>query len=280
MSQPITTAIPTFILTPGGIIPTPYQASSLAAAVAHEPRGVYTVARTFHADHALLFDAHLDRLEESARLVDIPLHLDRDRLRAAMRDLLHQAGYPDAKFRLTVPGETPDQIYFAFERLNPVPEAILRQGAHVVTSPIVRENPVAKTTDWMVVRQPTFNSLPPGVYEAILVSKEGRVLEGLSSNFYGVLDGVLYTANEDVLGGITRKALLEILPEIVPVSLTALRQDDLPRLSDAMLTSSSRGVVPITRINHQPVGDGAVTPLVMAIKDRYDAWTEAHIEPI
>ncbi len=280
MAQPTTISIPTFILTPEGITPTPYQVSSLTAAVAHEPRGVYTVARTFHADHALLFDAHLDRLEESARLVNIPLRLDRDWLRAAMRDLLHQAGFPDVKFRLTVPRDTPDQIYFAFERLSPVPDAILRQGAHVITSPIVRENPVAKTTDWMVVRQPTFNNLPQGVYEAILVSKEGRVLEGLSSNFYGVLDGVLYTANEDILGGITRKALLEIMPEMLPVRLTALHQDDLPRLSDAMLTSSSRGVVPITRINHQPVGDGTVTPLITAIKDRYDAWTEAHIEPI
>jgi len=280
MAQQTTTSIPTFVLTPDGISTNPYQVSSLAAAVAHEPRGVYTVARTFHADHALLFDAHLDRLEESARLVNIPLKIDREWLRAAMRELLHQAGYPDAKFRLTVPRETPDLIYFAFERLNPVPEAIMRQGAHVITSPIVRENPVAKTTDWMIVRQPTFNNLPPGVYEAILVSKEGKVLEGLSSNFYGVLDGVLYTANEDVLGGITRKVLLEILPEIVPVHLTALHQDDLPRLSDAMLTSSSRGVVPITCINHQPVGGGSVTPLITAIKDRYDAWTEVHIEPI
>lgn len=280
MSQQITTSIPSFILTPDDLIPTPYRADSLAAAAAYEPRGVYTVARTFHGDEALLFDAHLDRLEESARLVDIPLRLDRARLREALRDLFHHAGYPDAKFRITIPRETPECCYLAFEELHPVPENLIRQGVHVITTPLVRENPVAKTTDWMIVRQSTVKSLPSGVYEAVLVSKTGKLLEGLSSNFYGVLDGILYTAGEGVLGGITRKALLEIVPEILPVKLVALHQNDVLHLSEAMMTSSSRGVVPITTINGQPVGNGSVGPLVIAIKARYDAWTEAHIEPI
>ncbi|NLF75879.1 MAG: hypothetical protein GX573_09275, partial [Chloroflexi bacterium] len=69
--------IPTVILTPNGLEPAPYSVQSLPEAVPYEPSGVYTVARTFHGDRALLFDAHLDRLEESARLVNIPLRLDR-----------------------------------------------------------------------------------------------------------------------------------------------------------------------------------------------------------
>ena len=59
--------IPTFILTPDGLIKTPYQVESLAAAVEHEPEGVYTTVRTFQRDHALLLSAHLDRLTESAQ---------------------------------------------------------------------------------------------------------------------------------------------------------------------------------------------------------------------
>lgn len=272
--------IPTYILTPAGLMPTPYQARSLTEAVRHEPRGVYTVARTFHGDHALLLDAHLDRLEQSALLVNIPLRLDRGRLRAALRELLRQAGYPDAKFRITVSYEHPDWLYFALEPFRPVPEAIMRQGAHVITTPLVRENPVVKTTDWMVVRQPAWDSLPPGVYEAILVGQGGRLLEGFSSNFYGVLDRVLRTAHDGVLAGITRKAILTIAPEVLPVEPLALHLSEVPRLAEAMLTSSGRGVVPITRIDGQPLGDGQVGPLVGALRARYDAWTEAHIEPI
>ncbi len=275
-----THAIPTRILTPEGLIPTPYVAQSLAQAVQYEPRGVYTVARTFHGDRALLLDSHLDRLEYSARLVDIPLSLNRARLRQALRSLLHEAAFPDAKFRVTIPRDHPDWMYLSIEQVQPVPEAILRDGAHLVTTPLVRENPAAKTTDWMMVRQPTAASLPDGVYEALLVDRDGYVLEGLSSNFYGVIAGVLHTAGTGVLEGITRRAIITISHDIVPVELTAVRTSDLPLLSEAMMTSSSRGVVPVTRIDGQPVGDGFVGPIVQALRERYNQWTDTHAEPI
>lgn len=275
-----TQTIPTCILTPDGLMPTPYQVRSLTEAVGCEPRGVYTVARTFHGDHALLFDAHLDRLEQSAHLVHIPLRLDRGRLRAALRELLRQAGYPDAKFRITVSYERPDWLYFALEPFRPVPEEIMRQGAHVVTAPLARENPVVKTTDWMIVRQPAWDSLPPGMYEAILVGQDGRLLEGFSSNFYGVLDGKLRTALDGVLAGITRRAILTIAPDVLPVEPVGVHLAEVPRLAEAMLTSSGRGVVPITRIDGQPVGDGQVGPVVSALRAGYEAWTETHLEPI
>jgi branched-chain amino acid aminotransferase len=276
----ISDSIPTCILAAGELAFTPYRVRSLSEAVAYEPRGVYTVARTFRGDQALLLDAHLDRLEQSARLVAIPLKLDRVSLRGALRDMLHRAGYPDAKFRITVPQNQPDCIYLGIEPYTPVAEPVMRLGAHVVTVPLVRQNPAVKTTEWMTIRKPTFDSLPPGVYEAILTAGDGRLLEGLSSNFYGILDGVLYTAGDDVLAGITRRAIFEFAPEILPVSLTALRQADLPRLSEAMLTSSSRGVVPITAIDGHPVGDGLVGPIVTHIRKDYDTWADAHSEPI
>ena len=275
-----TETIPTYILSPADLTPTPYQVRSLAEAVRHEPRGVYTVARTFRGDHALLFDAHLDRLEQSAHLVNIPLRLDRRRLRAALRELLQRAGYADAKFRITVPHEQPDWLYFALEPFRPVPARIMQEGAHVITAPLVRENPVVKTTDWMVVRQPAWDSLPLGVYEAVLVSEDGRLLEGFSSNFYGVLGGALRTTLDGVLAGITRKAMLTLAPDILPVELRAIHCSEVPRLTEAMLTSSGRGVVPITRIDGQPVGDGRVGPVVSALCAGYEAWTDAHLEPI
>ncbi len=274
------TPIPTLILTPGGVIPTPYRVPSLAAAISREPDGVYTVARTFFGDRALLLDAHLDRLEESARLSGIPLALDRARLRAALRDALHAAGFADAKFRITIPREDPSRLYLALEPFQPVPEAVRQEGAHVATLPIERANPAVKTTAWMTARQPSQDALPPGVYEGILRSADGRLLEGMSSNFYAVLDGALYTAGEGVLAGITRRAVLEIAAGMLPVRLEAPRSADSPRFEEAFITSSGRGVVPVTRIDGQPVASGAVGPITRELSARYDQWTEAHSAPI
>lgn len=273
-------AIPTRILTPDGLEPTPYRVTSLVAAIEYEPQGVYTVARTFHRDYVLLFDEHLDRLEESARLVGIPGDIDRPRLRAALRHMLRDAGFPDAKFRITLPRDCPDRIYLAAELFQPVPERAMREGVHVVTVPIARANPVAKTTEWMTERRPAYELLPPGAYEGIMVRADGALLEGLSSNFYGVLDGVLHTCMDDVLAGITRRAVLAVAPEVAPVVPKPVFREDIPRLSEAMLSSSGRGIVPITQIDEQPVGDGNVGPVMTALAARFAAWTEQHIAPL
>lgn len=272
--------IPTYVLTSDGLRPTDYRVSSLTESIEYEPRGVYTVARTFFGNRALLFDAHLDRLEQSSHLVDIPLVLDREKLRAALRELIQQAGYADTKLRITVPYEDANTLYLAIEPFVPVPEAIMQGGAHVITVPIMRENPDVKTTEWMSVRRPTYESLPPGVYEGVMVTAEGLVLEGLSSNVYGVLDGVLRTAGSGVLAGITRRAIYEFGPTVLPVVPEPLHVSNLPDLTEAILTSSGRGVVPITVINGNPVGDGQVGPIVQRLQQLYDEWTELHSEPI
>lgn len=273
-------AIPTYILRPDGLRPAPFTVHSLAEAVAYEPPGVYTVARTFRRCCTLLLDAHLDRLEESARLSGISLHLDRERLRAALRELIDMAGYVDSKFRITVPQDDSAALYLSLEPLQAIPEALYKHGVKVITVPIRRTNPVVKTTRWMQRRRSTYDTLPEGVYEGIMIDARGCLLEGLSSNFYGVLDSALHTARDGVLAGITRKAVFEIAPEVLPLVPTPVCQDNIPRLTEAMLTSSSRGVLPVTSIDGQLVGDGKVGPIISEICRRYDAWAEAHMEPL
>src|SRR5689334_25329694 len=98
-------------LTPAGLEPASYNANSLADAVQYEPHdGVYTLANTFNHGKVLKLDAHLDRLEDSARRVNIPLKLDRLALRKALWQTIQQSGYDDVRYRITVPHDTPDRI--------------------------------------------------------------------------------------------------------------------------------------------------------------------------
>ena len=238
--------IPTMILDGEALRPTEYQVGSLAEAVIYEPRGVYTVARTFHGDHALLLDAHLDRLEESARLSNIPLRLDRTRCGPPSAHCCARRASPRAAsaspFRRTI-----RRCCTAAEPLQQLDPALLSEGAAVITVPIRRENPAVKTTEWLATRRSAHSTLPEGIYEAIMQDERGCLLEGLSSNFYGVLDGTLHTAGDGVLAGITRRAVFEVAPQILPLSLEPVCREDMPALTEAMLTSSTRGVVPITR---------------------------------
>ena len=272
------TTIPICILTPAGVIDASYVASSLADAATKEPEGVYTVARTYHRHFALLINEHLDRLEQSAQLEHIAVKLDRDKLRQALRDLIEKSGYEESRFRLTIPRKTPDQVIISLEPHHPVPPEIIEHGARVITTHAARQNPSAKTTRWMAERRSTVEGLPPGIYEAILVSDGGNLLEGTSSNFYGILDGTLHTADEGVLKGIGRNALLRIAPEILPVALTPVHIEQIGKLSEALITSSGRGVVPVVEIDGHSLGIPG--PLTRRLREAYNAWAEAHLEMI
>lgn len=268
------------ILTPTGLQSADYIVDTLAEAVAFEPDGIYTVASTFDHDRVLLLDAHLDRMEESARLEGITLHLNREALRAALRTLIEQAGYPNSRFRITISRQDPTQIVLSVEPFAGVPMQVRQQGVAVATVPISRRNPRAKTNDWLEKRE-TIKSRIPDAYEGIIVNAKGELLEGMGSNFYAFRNGVLYTASDGlVLSGISRKIVQQVAPAVVPVVYQPICLPELATLDEAFLTSSSRGVVPIVRIDDILIGTGEVGPLTQQIQAAYDEWVTNHLEPL
>lgn len=268
------------ILTPDGLEPASYTADSLLDAARFEPAdGVYTISNTFEGTKALRLNAHLNRLEDSARQEGIPLALDRPRLRAALRQLINEAGYGDVRFRITVPGTDPTVLILSCEPFRPLPTATYEQGVRVVLiHGTTRHNPDAKTTDWMLDRQAIEASLPSGVFTGILVGDYGELLEGLSSNFYAIVDGELWTAGAGVLPGIARQIVLEVAPGVLPVRREAPLTADMQRMTEAFLTSASRGIVPIVQIDERILGAGTPGPLTHVLRERYQAWANAHLE--
>lgn len=276
--------MPCFIrlLTPDGLCPVSYTAVSLADAAAHEPRdGVYTITNTYNTFQVLKIDAHLDRLENSARLAGIALDLDRVRLRSALRQMIAEANFGDVRFRVTVSRTKPNQLIISLEPFTPQPPDVYTHGVRCVTvSSAERVTPAAKTTGWMHDRKAVEESLPPGIYTGLLLSKTGGILEGLSSNFYAVLHGTLHTAGKDVLPGIAQQIVLDVAPDVLPVSREAVNVVDIPRLEEAFITSSSRGIIPVVVIDSVRLGSGKPGSKTQALRERYNAWVDAHLEEL
>lgn len=273
---------PCFIrmLTPGGLQPVDYTADSLADAAQHEPQdGVYTITNTYDTFRVLKFDAHLDRLEDSARREQISLALDRPRLRSALRTMIAEAGYGDARFRITAAREQPDYLILSLEPFHPPAPEVYEQGVRCVTlADCTRPNPAAKSTGWMHERERF--ALPPGVYTGLLLDADGNILEGLSSNFYAVLDGELRTAGGGVLPGIAQQIVFEIAPGVLPLRKTAVNLRDLPRLTEAFITSSSRGIVPVVALDDVTIGVGVPGQSTRALMAAYREWVERHLEQL
>ena len=99
-----------------------------------------------------------------------------------------------------------------------------------------------------------------------------ELLEGLSSNFWGVVNGTVCTAEDGVLLGITRTLVLdEARAAGFAVQLRPVRRDALGTLDEAFLTSSTRGVMPVVAIDEVSVGCGAPGPVTARLHERYEA---------
>jgi branched-chain amino acid aminotransferase len=268
------------ILTPTGLIEADYTAPSLSEAAHHEPDGVYTLTRTYQKNYALLLDAHLDRMEESARVEGIALQLDRAALRAALRTLIEKAGYENARFRITVPRQQPDHLVITLEPFGGWSPELYEKGVKVMTVHMERHNPSSKTNDWVAQREAAAATLPPHIFQGILVNEAGELLEGFSTNFYAIRGGELYTAGEGVLGGISRKIVLNVAPDILPVHLRPITLDEISTLTEAFVTSASRGIIPIVKIDDHIIGNGKPGLLTQQLSAAYLAWEEAHLAPI
>ncbi|MCL4255754.1 MAG: aminotransferase class IV [Anaerolineae bacterium] len=273
--------MPTYIrkLTPDGLHPVDYVADNLADATRYEAQqGVYTVTNTYHHTQVLKLDAHLDRMEQSAHLAGIALTLDRARLRQTLRQMILDSGFGDVRFRITVGVDAPDEFVITLEPFTPPPATIIENGVVCMTIPnSARQNPLVKSTEWMHQRDEIKQS---DAYETLLLDTHQHILEGTGSNFYAIRMNTLYTAGEGVLGGIARLIVLDVAQNIIPVELTPISVDEFPHIQEAFITSSSRGIIPVVKIDNHTIGDGRVGKITTDLREAYQAWVNGHLEEL
>jgi branched-chain amino acid aminotransferase len=95
------------------------------------------------------------------------------------------------------------------------------------------------------------------------------------------LGGVLYTAHRDILLGVTRRMVIRAARgRGVEVRYRPLRLDQLSRVEEAFITSSSRGVVPVVQIDDAKVGQGRVGETTKSLTQAYDEYVMKHAERI
>jgi branched-chain amino acid aminotransferase len=201
------------------------------------------------------FEAHLERLEESVRLQGHQASIDREQARRLVAVALG-GGRPESRLRLTF---APPRLLVSAETFHPLPRERYEQGVACVTLPrIHRDQPHAKDTRFIGTARRAYRRLPEGVEEGLLLDDEASILEGLSSNFFAVMDGALHTEEERVLPGITRALVLEVAEGLLPVARHPVRRDELSRVTEAFITSASREVMPVVRVDDRPIADGRV----------------------
>jgi branched-chain amino acid aminotransferase len=250
---------------------------SLAASSAALPAGAYTTLRTYGGHGVVRLDAHFHRLEESAALQGQPGSVDPAAARRAIAAALDETRHAESRLRLTL---APPRLFVAVEAFQPLAARVYAAGVACVTLELQRENPHAKDTRFIATAQQAYSRLPDGVEEGLLVAADGSVLEGLSSNFFAIRDGALRTEEARVLAGVTRSLVLEVAQPLLPVRREAVTRAELRLVDEAFVTSVSREVLPVVRIDGRPVADGKVGTRTRAILEAFTALAAREREPL
>ncbi len=277
MSQPILTY--QLLPDPGALTKVSLSALTLDEATRQLPAGAYTTFRTFGRTRVLRLEEHFARLEETARLAGREPAIDRARIRSALRQVIAESEHPELRCRVILDlSVATGTLYLLAESLRVPTEGDYQRGVRAVTRWLHRDNPKAKLTGFIESSAAVRRQLPIGVNEALMVGEDSRVLEGLSSNFFAVLDGMVWTAEEGVLSGITRSVVLDLIRmDGSPLKLEGIPVDRLSEVREAFITSASRAVLPVTVIDGRPVGSGVPEKTTRRLMAAYSARIESEL---
>jgi branched-chain amino acid aminotransferase len=251
------------------------------ALLAELPDGVYSGLRTFPVARFLALRAHLDRAERSARALGFSFDSERGALVQALQRIADEAAPIDLALRFDVLPAAAEldgvraRIWIAACALDPVPQRFLDEGVGIQwTRELSRDQPLVKTTGFVRRRHP-YPLARQDAYEHVMLDAQGRALEGTSSNFFAVRGDRLMTAGGGVLEGITRAIVLELAARRgMVIDLVAPSSGEAGTWSEAFLTSSTRGLVPIVACGGTRIGDAHPGPHTRALLAAYGEHAE------
>lgn len=120
-------------------------------------------------------------------------------------------------------------------------------------------------------------AIDTGTAEAILI-KDGYAIEGAASNLFIVKDGLIITPpnGPDLLPGITRDLIIELAANhAMPFRETGITEAELFSADEIWLTSSTREISPVTRLDDTVIGAGTPGPVWRQIITLYQEYKTA-----
>jgi branched-chain amino acid aminotransferase len=241
-----------------------------------------------------LLDYHLDRFERSCRELRMELPYSRQEIVDILTELVVAADLRDSYVEvictrgITNPSRDPrtfeNRFYaYAVPFVWILPEEEGEKGMEAIIARTVERispraiDPTVKNFHWGDLTKALFEAYDRGARYPILLNAEGNVTEGAGYNVFALVDGRLLTPVSGTLRGGTQKAVIELAEgEGIPTEVRDVPEAEFRRGEELFSTTTAGGVMPITSLDGEPVGDGKVGPVTRKLRDLY--WA-AHRDP-
>lgn len=241
--------------------------------------GVFEGLRTY-GGRVFRLNAHLERLEHSARAIRLELPMTREEFITATYDAVKANSIIDGYIRLVVTrgvgylGLSPKRtampsVFIIADQIELYPKELYEQGMAIISSSVVRNHPNAispriKSLNYLNNILAKIEALDAGVQEAIMYNHLGYVAECTGDNIFLIRDGEVQTPpiTAGLLQGITRATVIELIERRrMKLREMELTRHDLYVADECFLTGSAAEVIPVTTIDGRPIGTGQPGPL-------------------
>lgn len=240
--------------------------------------GIFDFLRTVNYQPVFLED-HLDRFYFSASEMFMDVGYDRHHLIKIIQQLIDKNKIPDSGVRITLTGGYAEDNYsmtkpnllitqspFIFDREK------FNKGTSLVTYQHQRQLPQVKTIDYlMAIRLQHF--IKENKADDVLYHNGNEMCECPRSNFFIVTkNDEVITPSKHILNGITRKKILGFSE--FKISEGTIKPEDILNVKEAFITSTTKNILPVLKINGNEVGDGKPGKITRNIYDRLFSMKE------
>ena len=251
--------------------------------------GVFTTLRVYDGI-PFAFERHWKRLVRDAGLLHIELPADPDVVRSNLLRLIEANNATQATMRVCIvrsqggfwagpgSGNASDLIALTSDVQGwepPVALDVAEHGRHAAA-------PFAgtKSLSWAWNLTLVETAHDSGFAEVILLNERGEVAECTSANIFAAKDGVTYTPplSSGPLPGVTRAVMLDELD--LPVEETALLVDDLISADEVFITSTTRELMQVNRIQDREIAPSSRTdwPVMERLQEALTAYIRNYTE--
>ena len=253
----------------------------------------YDVAHTWNG-RFFRVDDYIDRFHQSMEKLRMSVPYSREQIREIMFDLVRRSGLQNAYVEivctrgLPAPGSRDPRsctnrfLAFAIPFVWIANNELRERGLNLLVSkqqriPPESVDPRIKNYHWLDMVMALFEAYDRDADTAILIDAEGGLVEGPGFNIFARFDDTVVTPARGVLEGVTRETVLELLEReslrVAPGPLPASRAQSA---DEVFITSTAGGIMPVTRLSGEIVGDGRPGALTARLNDAY--W-ELHEDP-
>ena len=224
---------------------------------------IYETIRTIDGAPWLLGE-HLKRLRASAKVLGIRVPYTNSELRTQIKRLILKNRYAESRVRITVTRGNNGFDFMTCKKPLVLIEATKlskfkqSKGISVTIVHIERPAPKIKSTSML----PSILARRNPGQETLLVDRHGNITEGSFSNIFVVKNDILITPKEGMLEGITRNYILEKYPKTREASIPL---KNIHTYDEIFLTSSTKGVIPVIKVDGRPINNGKIGKLTKQI---------------